>query len=84
VVRRNSAAAGRPGGVAHPRALDLPLLSRSSFFINYDFQIPGHAFVGLKNSRWWFDLSRGGRCSRDPVERHVGIEFLLGSPWRSS
>ncbi len=50
-------------------------------FINYDFQIPGHAFVGLKN----FEM-----VVFDPVARRalvltailsslsVGIEFLLG------
>jgi multiple sugar transport system permease protein len=50
-------------------------------FINYDFQIPGHAFVGLKN----FEM-----VIFDPVARRalvltailsglsVGIEFLLG------
>ena len=30
-------------------------------FVNYDFQIPGHAFVGLKNFR------AGGRRSGGPV-----------------
>ena len=50
-------------------------------FVNYDFQIPGHAFVGLKNFRQVF---------ADPVARwslfltvtlsvtNVAIEFLLG------
>jgi multiple sugar transport system permease protein len=50
-------------------------------FVNYDFQIPGHAFVGLKNFRQVF---------ADPVARwslwltialsvsNVTIEFLLG------
>jgi multiple sugar transport system permease protein len=50
-------------------------------FVNYDFQIPGHAFVGLKNFRQVF---------ADPVARwslfltvtlsvtNVVIEFLLG------
>ncbi len=50
-------------------------------FVNYDFQIPGHAFVGLKNFRQVFV---------DPVARwslvlttvlsltNVAIEFLLG------
>lgn len=50
-------------------------------FVNYDFQIPGHAFVGLKN----FEL-----VIADPVARwsllltailstaNVAIEFLLG------
>ena len=50
-------------------------------FVNYDFQIPGHAFVGLKNFQQVF---------ADPVARwslwltvilsvsNVAIEFLLG------
>ena len=50
-------------------------------FINYDFQVPGHAFVGLKNFE---------RVVNDPVARwslvltamlsgaSVAIEFLLG------
>jgi multiple sugar transport system permease protein len=50
-------------------------------FVNYDFQIPGHAFVGLKNFR---------QVVSDPVARYslwvtvwltaacVAIEFLLG------
>jgi multiple sugar transport system permease protein len=50
-------------------------------FVNYDFQIPGHAFVGLKNFR---------QVISDPVARYslwvtlwltaanVAIEFLLG------
>lgn len=50
-------------------------------FVNYDFQIPGHAFVGLKNFR---------QVIFDPVARYsiwvtvvltfanVAIEFLLG------
>src|SRR5436190_4768482 len=50
-------------------------------FVNYDFQIPGHAFVGLKNFRQVF---------ADPVARwslfltitlsvtNVAIEFILG------
>jgi multiple sugar transport system permease protein len=50
-------------------------------FINYDFQVPGHAFVGLKNF---------SRVVNDPVARwslaltgmlstaSVAIEFLLG------
>ncbi len=50
-------------------------------FVNYDFQIPGHAFIGLKNFR---------QVAVDPVARwsllltvalstaNVTIEFLLG------
>jgi multiple sugar transport system permease protein len=50
-------------------------------FVNYDFQIPGHAYVGLKNFR---------QVISDPVARHslwvtigltttnVAVEFLLG------
>ena len=50
-------------------------------FVNYDFQIPGHAFVGLKNFE---------QVVTDPVARwslvltavlsaaDVAIEFLLG------
>lgn len=50
-------------------------------FVNYDFQIPGHAYVGLKNFR---------QVISDPVARYslwvtvgltvtnVAIEFLLG------
>src|SRR5205085_11792674 len=50
-------------------------------FVNYDFQIPGHAFVGLKNFR---------QVINDPVVVHsigltvgltvanVASEFLLG------
>lgn len=50
-------------------------------FVNYDFQIPGHAFVGLKNFK---------QVLTDPVARYslwvtvgltvasVAIEFLLG------
>src|SRR4051794_26345905 len=50
-------------------------------FVNYDFQIPGHAFVGLKNFR---------QVIADPVARSslgvtafltvadVALEFLLG------
>ena len=59
-----------------------PLLFSSGVsFINYDFQIPGHAFVGLKNFE---------RVIYDPVARwslvltaflsgaSVAVEFLLG------
>ena len=51
-------------------------------FVNYDFQIPGHAFVGLKNfeqvifdpvARWSLVAHR--RCSPAPASL---IEFLLG------
>ena len=51
-------------------------------FVNYDFQVPGHAFVGLKNfeqvvidpvARWSLVAdSDGCRASS------VAIEFLLG------
>ena len=51
-------------------------------FVNYDFQIPGHAFVGLKNfsqvvfdpvARWSLVAHR--RCCRPPMS---SIEFVLG------
>src|SRR5437588_10865693 len=57
------------------------LFSLWVLFVNYDFQIPGHAFVGLKNFQQVF---------ADPVARwsllltvmlsasDVIIEFLLG------
>src|SRR5436853_1831623 len=57
------------------------LFSLWVLFVNYDFQIPGHAFVGLKNFR---------QVIADPVARsslsltvmfsiiNVTIEFLLG------
>ena len=57
------------------------LFSLWVLFVNYDFQIPGHAFVGLKNFR---------QVVTDPVARwslwltimfsvvNVTIEFLLG------
>ena len=57
------------------------LFSLWVLFVNYDFQIPGHAFVGLKNFQQVF---------ADPVARwslwltimfsviNVTIEFLLG------
>src|ERR671926_1596528 len=50
-------------------------------FVNYDFQIPGHAFVGLKNFR---------QVVQDPIARLslvntailsaacVAVEFVLG------
>src|SRR3954451_13974178 len=50
-------------------------------FVNYDFQIPGHAFVGLKNfqqvvvdpvSRWSLALTAMLSAS------DVIVEFLLG------
>ena len=51
-------------------------------FVNYDFQIPGHAFVGLQN------FTAGRRRSRSRAGRwpatailsvaDVAIEFLLG------
>ena len=50
-------------------------------FVNYDFQIPGHAFVGLKNfqqvfvdpvARWSLFLTITLSCA------NVAIEFILG------
>src|SRR6476659_2645639 len=50
-------------------------------FVNYDFQIPGHAFVGLKNfaqvvkdpvARWSLAVTAILSCAS------VALEFLLG------
>ena len=51
-------------------------------FVNYDFQVPGHAFVGLKNFRAGGLRSRGalvaGRSPSCCPPANVTIEFLLG------